>query len=159
MKDCTNPTADKVKEDMFNHKRPSSENEMKNDRPVLARTAATEAGRGREAGRGGGRIGGRGRGAGRGVNPNNLVRTVTLRTTRNNTVGVKILISALVPILRYFAKKACSTTKSGRLNIWHVGGDIKFWRKREINEKQKNTQKETWMTLLRNETINTCLRL
>ena len=71
MKDCTNPTADKVKEEMFNRKR-AQENDTKSERPVLARTAATEAARGRGNGRGGGRAGGRGgRGAGRGVNPNN----------------------------------------------------------------------------------------
>ena len=68
-KDCTNPTAEKVKEEMRNLKRPSLENGGATERVVLARTAATDGGRGRGAGRGGGRAGGRG--AGRGINPRN----------------------------------------------------------------------------------------
>ena len=72
MKDCVNPTADKVKEEMRNKKRPSLENDAKTERPVYARTVATDGGRGRGYGRGGGRAGGRGeRNSGRGVNPNN----------------------------------------------------------------------------------------
>ena len=73
MKDCTNPTADKVKEDLLDRKRQQAENGTTvPERTVLARTAATESARGRGNGRGGGRAGGRGgRGAGRGVNPNN----------------------------------------------------------------------------------------
>ena len=72
MKDCVNPTADKVKEDMLNKKRPSLENDVKPERPVYARTATTDGGRGRGYGRGGGRTGGQGgRTGGRGVNPNN----------------------------------------------------------------------------------------
>ena len=73
MKDCTNPTAEKVKETLSNRKRPTLEDVLnKSERTVLARTAATDAARGRGSGRGGGRAGGRGgRGAGRGVNPNN----------------------------------------------------------------------------------------
>ena len=70
-KDCTNPTADKVKEALYQKslKRASAEEEVKLDRPVLARTAATESGRGRGYGRGGGRTGSRG--GGRGINPRN----------------------------------------------------------------------------------------
>ena len=45
------------------------ETEIQPDRPVLARTATTEAGRGRGNSRGGGRSGGRT--AGRGINSNN----------------------------------------------------------------------------------------
>ena len=72
MKDCVNPTADKVKEEMLNKKRPSLENDVKPERPIYARTASTDGGRGRGYGRGGGRAGGRGgRTGGRGVNPNN----------------------------------------------------------------------------------------
>ena len=65
-KDCTNPTADKVKEALYlkSLKRSSVENEIQPDRPVLARTATTEAGRGRGYTRGGGRAGGRTAGRG-----------------------------------------------------------------------------------------------
>ena len=37
MKDCVNPTADKVKEEMLNKKRPSLDNDVKTERPVYAR--------------------------------------------------------------------------------------------------------------------------
>ena len=70
-KECTNPTADKVKEALYQKslKRSLVENEVKPDRPVLARTAATESGHGRGNGRGGGRTGTRA--GGRGINPRN----------------------------------------------------------------------------------------
>ena len=108
-KDCTNPTAELVKEERENLKRPSLDEVLKAERPVLARTAATDGGRGRGYGRGGGRAGGRG--SGRAINPKNPHMTENATCaychTPNHTeqpAGGKIRTCDLVQIWLLHAK-------------------------------------------------------